>query len=462
MGSRGRPMPVWLGASARLRGPRRAGRAGRAGCSSCSPTGPSRSSSPSLFLAGARCTCCSSPRRREEEKGEARGGPRARWRAPRLAGRPRRLRGHPGRRVRRPHPAPDRQPGGQATSQPVLGVHRRLLAALVGGRGPRRLLGPGAAAGPAAVGHPPDRRGRRCSGFCRLQHLHSGRADDGPEPTRRTDELIALARAHPGLHARRRGRGPPRGGAAGPAGAVADRGRAGASSRSAPGAASRPSTSGAAAEATGAVLFSVDHHHGSEENQAGWEHHDADLVDPADGRHRHPPPLAARRSPRPGSSASVVGRGRRLADRRRRAGGRRSPSASSTAATARSRRGPTTGAGRPTWRSAAGWPSTTSSPIRPTGAAPPTSCGATRSARASGWRTASRAACGCCAGLAPTAVSRRPAQGRPAPRRAVAGARCSSTRPGRGRPAAPRPGRGPAAGVAPHRASAARTIAAAV
>jgi hypothetical protein len=41
---------------------------------------------------------------------------------------------------------------------------------------------------------------------------------------------------------------------------------------------------GAAAEATGAVLFSVDHHRGSEENQAGWEHHDVDLVDPEDGR----------------------------------------------------------------------------------------------------------------------------------------------------------------------------------
>ena len=41
---------------------------------------------------------------------------------------------------------------------------------------------------------------------------------------------------------------------------------------------------GAAAEATGAVLFSVDHHHGSEENQPGWEHHDPDLVDPRDGR----------------------------------------------------------------------------------------------------------------------------------------------------------------------------------
>jgi hypothetical protein len=41
---------------------------------------------------------------------------------------------------------------------------------------------------------------------------------------------------------------------------------------------------GAAAEESGAVLFSVDHHRGSEENQAGWEHHDPDLVDPSDGR----------------------------------------------------------------------------------------------------------------------------------------------------------------------------------
>ncbi len=41
---------------------------------------------------------------------------------------------------------------------------------------------------------------------------------------------------------------------------------------------------GAAAEETGAVLFSLDHHHGSEENQAGWEHHDRSLVDPETGR----------------------------------------------------------------------------------------------------------------------------------------------------------------------------------
>jgi predicted O-methyltransferase YrrM len=41
---------------------------------------------------------------------------------------------------------------------------------------------------------------------------------------------------------------------------------------------------GAAAQATGAVLFSIDHHHGSEENQPGWEHHDDEVVDPGTGR----------------------------------------------------------------------------------------------------------------------------------------------------------------------------------
>jgi MMP 1-O-methyltransferase len=41
---------------------------------------------------------------------------------------------------------------------------------------------------------------------------------------------------------------------------------------------------GAAAETTGAVVYSIDHHRGSEENQAGWAHHEADLVDPDIGR----------------------------------------------------------------------------------------------------------------------------------------------------------------------------------
>ena len=41
---------------------------------------------------------------------------------------------------------------------------------------------------------------------------------------------------------------------------------------------------GAAAQACGTVLFAVDHHRGSEENQAGWEHHDTSVVDPRIGR----------------------------------------------------------------------------------------------------------------------------------------------------------------------------------
>lgn len=41
---------------------------------------------------------------------------------------------------------------------------------------------------------------------------------------------------------------------------------------------------GTAAQAAGTVLFTVDHHRGSEENQAGWEHHDTDVVDSGSGR----------------------------------------------------------------------------------------------------------------------------------------------------------------------------------
>jgi predicted O-methyltransferase YrrM len=36
---------------------------------------------------------------------------------------------------------------------------------------------------------------------------------------------------------------------------------------------------GAAAREVGTVVYAVDHHRGSVENQAGWEHHDASLVD---------------------------------------------------------------------------------------------------------------------------------------------------------------------------------------
>ena len=41
---------------------------------------------------------------------------------------------------------------------------------------------------------------------------------------------------------------------------------------------------GAAAREGGTVLYTVDHHRGSEENQAGWQHHDPRLVDPRTGR----------------------------------------------------------------------------------------------------------------------------------------------------------------------------------
>lgn len=40
----------------------------------------------------------------------------------------------------------------------------------------------------------------------------------------------------------------------------------------------------AAARAVGTVVFAVDHHRGSEENQTGWEHHDPAVVDERTGR----------------------------------------------------------------------------------------------------------------------------------------------------------------------------------
>ena len=41
---------------------------------------------------------------------------------------------------------------------------------------------------------------------------------------------------------------------------------------------------GAAAREVGGVIFTVDHHRGSEENQAGWAHHDATLIDEETGK----------------------------------------------------------------------------------------------------------------------------------------------------------------------------------
>jgi hypothetical protein len=41
---------------------------------------------------------------------------------------------------------------------------------------------------------------------------------------------------------------------------------------------------GAAARQAGTVVFAVDHHRGSEENQPGWEWHDPTVVDPRTGK----------------------------------------------------------------------------------------------------------------------------------------------------------------------------------
>src|SRR6202165_4147658 len=41
---------------------------------------------------------------------------------------------------------------------------------------------------------------------------------------------------------------------------------------------------GAAAQHSGGGVYTVDHHHGSEENQPGWGYHDTSLVDEASGR----------------------------------------------------------------------------------------------------------------------------------------------------------------------------------
>lgn len=41
---------------------------------------------------------------------------------------------------------------------------------------------------------------------------------------------------------------------------------------------------GSAARDAGTVLFTIDHHRGSQETQPGWAHHDPAVVDPATGR----------------------------------------------------------------------------------------------------------------------------------------------------------------------------------
>ena len=58
---------------------------------------------------------------------------------------------------------------------------------------------------------------------------------------------------------------------------------------------------GAAAREAGTVVFTVDHHRGSEENQAGWEHHDPALVDAGHRPDGHAALRSGARSPAPAS-----------------------------------------------------------------------------------------------------------------------------------------------------------------
>ena len=101
---------------------------------------------------------------------------------------------------------------------------------------------------------------------------------------------------------------------------------------------------GAAAKQRGGRVVTIDHHRGSEENQAGWEHHDTELVDPGNRDDGHPavlPPDDARRRARRRRDRDHRRRARRL----RRCGRRRSRCCSSTAATPRSTPRPTTRTG---------------------------------------------------------------------------------------------------------------------
>ncbi|QWC86710.1 class I SAM-dependent methyltransferase [Nocardioidaceae bacterium] len=50
------------------------------------------------------------------------------------------------------------------------------------------------------------------------------------------------------------------------------------------GAAARAATAAGTDDGAPATVFTLDHHHGSEENQPGWEYHEPDLVDPRTGR----------------------------------------------------------------------------------------------------------------------------------------------------------------------------------
>ncbi len=123
---------------------------------------------------------------------------------------------------------------------------------------------------------------------------------------------------------------------------------------------------GAAAMQTASVLYTIDHHHGSEEHQAGWEYHDASLVDEVTGLFDTLPSFrrALDAAGLDEHVVAVVGKSPVVA----RGGARRCSCCSSTEATPRQRRTAISTAGRSGCPSAGRWSSTMCSPTPPTAA----------------------------------------------------------------------------------------------
>ena len=299
MGSRDRPLPVWIGVERGLRDPRRAGGGRRAVPRSCSPTASLETIVAVAFGLGALYLLFV-PERAEERRAKRR---------------PAGVQSDPGPGASPParsasswsarsgtSPSSSRSTWWPATKSPVSVFVGGFLALVRSGRAIGRVLGAGAAPGAAP------RVIRRVGGVVlarvlRLPRLRRWRRDAPTRRPDRTEELVALARARRGLHARRRGTGAAgrgRAGRAGPSGHRVLRGDRGLVRQV-------DRLPGAAAEETGGGALQRRPPPGSEENQAGWEHHDADLVDPATGRIDTLP--FWRRDGRPGRprSTAVVG-----------------------------------------------------------------------------------------------------------------------------------------------------------
>ncbi len=160
---------------------------------------------------------------------------------------------------------------------------------------------------------------------------------------------------------------------------------------------------GAAAQQPPVCSTPIDHHHGSEEHQPGWEYHDTSLVDAVTGRFDTLPDLSPHarrrrtRRPRRRGGGQVTGGGARR-------GAHRCSCCSSTAATARPPPSRTSTDGRSGCPSAARWSSTTSSPTPGTAAGRRTTSIAAQWIPASSGRYRPPVRCGC---WSASAVSRR-------------------------------------------------------